>query len=96
VTGQDRVSISRRASGAERSNGATGTSDILHHEFLAEMTVENVGDYPAGNIGWPAGCERNDDRDRSRGIILGLCAIHSGYHQKNSRCHQMLCHLSPP
>src|SRR5436853_433053 len=55
VPGQDRVSVSRRASGAKRSNGAAGASDILHHKFLAEMTVENVGDYSAHDIGWSAG-----------------------------------------
>jgi len=36
------------------------------------MVIENIGDDPAGDIGRPAGCERNDDRDRSRRIIFGL------------------------
>jgi hypothetical protein len=65
VTGQDRISVGCRTSGAKRSNGATGASRILHHKLLAEMVIENVGDDPAGDIGRPAGCERNDDRDRS-------------------------------
>jgi hypothetical protein len=63
---------------------------------LIVESVENIGDYPACDIGWPAGCERNDDRDRSRGIILGRCTIRSGRHENNSRCHQMPCHLSAP
>ena len=96
VTGQDRVAVGGGAGGAKRANGAAGAADILHHEFLAEMTREDVSDNPPGDIGGPAGRERNDDRDRSRGIILGLCAIQSRQHQKNSRRHQMLCHLSPP
>jgi len=65
VTGQDRISVGCRTSGAKRSNGATGASRILHHKLLAEMVIENIGDDPAGDIGRPAGCERNDDRDRS-------------------------------
>jgi hypothetical protein len=58
VTGQDRVSVGCGAWGAQRSNGATGAADILHHEFLAKITVEDVGDDPAGDVGRPAGCER--------------------------------------
>jgi hypothetical protein len=54
------------------------------------MVIENVGDGPAGDIGRPAGSERNDDRDRSRRIILGLRASDSGCHQENRRCHQCL------
>ncbi len=96
VTGEDRVSVGRRAGGAKRSRGTTGASDILHHEFLAEMAAEDVSDHPARDIGRPAGRKGNDDRDRSGGIILGLCAIHPSRHEKKGRCYQMLCHLSPP
>jgi hypothetical protein len=42
------------------------------------MTVENISDDPGCDIGRPAGRERNDDRDRSRGIILGSRAVRSG------------------
>jgi hypothetical protein len=83
-------------SGTKRSRGATGTPDILHHKFLTKMTAKDVSDDPACDIGRPAGGKGNDDRDRSRGIILGLCAVHSDRHEKKGRCYQMLCHLSAP
>ena len=97
VTGQDRVSVGRRAGGAERSGGATGTHDILHHEFLAEMAAEDVSDDSAGDIGRAAGGKRNDNRDRPGGIILSPRVTCSGYchHSDDRRC-QMPCHLFPP
>jgi hypothetical protein len=65
MTGKDRISVGRRASGTKRSRGATGTPDILHHKFLTEMTAKDVSDDSACDIGRPAGGKGNDDRDRS-------------------------------
>jgi hypothetical protein len=59
------------------------------------MPVENVGDDPGRDIDRPAGGKGNDDRDRSRGIILRLRVVHAGRsQQQNRRGYQMLCHLS--
>jgi hypothetical protein len=95
VTGQDRISIGCRASGAKRSRGATGTPDILHHKFLTEMTREDVSDDPPRDVSRPAGGEWNDDRNRSCRIFLGLGAAHSGYRQKHS-CDEFLRQSPPP
>jgi hypothetical protein len=59
------------------------------------MTAENVGNNPAGDVGRPAGGERNDHRDRSRWIIFCPRAIDSGHHQKNRR-RPLPCHYGLP
>jgi len=62
-----------------------GADGILDYEFLAEMTRENVGDDPTGDIRRSTGRKGHDHRDRSRRIILGLGAIHCGRDQKRGR-----------
>ena len=55
VAGQDRVAVGGGAGGAQRANRAPGAADILHHEFLAEMTREDVSDIrPVISAGPPA------------------------------------------
>ena len=97
VSRQNRISIRRRTGGADRPRRSAGAYDILHHEFLAQVTAEDVSDDPASNIGWPAGGKRNDNRGRPGGIILSPCVTYSSYcHHGDGRCCQMPSHQSPP
>jgi hypothetical protein len=49
------VAVGGGAGTAERSGGAAGAADILHHELLAEMPREDIGnDAPVMSAGPPA------------------------------------------
>src|SRR5262249_34678745 len=96
MAGQDGVSVRRRASGAYRSGCAAGPSDILHHEFLPEVTGEDISDDAPRDVGWPAGRDRTDTGDSSGRISFRLAATRRGYRKKCSRHDKIFCHFRLP
>ena len=92
VTREDRIAVRVGACGAKRADGAASAADILHHDVLAEMPGENIGDNPPGDIGRPAGRERNDHGDRSCRIVLSQRTVECGCQENNGRRHPLSCH----
>jgi hypothetical protein len=70
VAGNDRIAVGCGTRCAQRSDRSAGAADVRDHELLPKMTGEDVRDDPAGHVGRAAGREGNDNRHRSRRVVL--------------------------
>ena len=68
----DGVAVGRRAREPADADRAAGAADILDNHRLAERRAHFVGHDPRGDVGRSARRERHDQRDRTRGKIVGV------------------------
>src|ERR1700757_4600738 len=66
----DGVAVGRLREHPARCRDAARSGLIFHHETLPELVAELLGRETGGDVGDAGGCERQDEADRTVGIIL--------------------------
>jgi hypothetical protein len=68
----DRVTVGRCAREPADADRTAGAADIFHNHWLAERRAHLVGHDAGRHVGRSARRERHDQRDRARGVIVGM------------------------
>ncbi len=68
---QQRVAVGRGLGRLRRADHGACAGAVLDDERLLQAFLQVLADQPRGDVGRPAGAERNDELDDPRRIILG-------------------------
>lgn len=80
---EDCVAVGRRFRPCANPDHRTGTSSVLNYDLLAKRRCEFSGDHSANCVNAATGRERDDQRDRTDGIVLGHRGCAAGERKKH-------------